>query len=112
VLVAGGQGTNGFLSSAELYDPATNTWSATGSLATTRVECTATLLQSGQVVVAGGEATGGAILRSAEIYTLASAVVASVPALPTWAVLVLAAGLLAVTSQRLRRRGLASTLGV
>src|SRR5439155_3240093 len=31
VLVAGG-GNNGFLNSAELYDPATETWSVTGSL--------------------------------------------------------------------------------
>ena len=36
VLVAGGQGTSGFLNSAELYDPATGTWTATGSLATAR----------------------------------------------------------------------------
>ena len=36
VLVAGGLGSGGSLASAELYDPATGTWSATGALATAR----------------------------------------------------------------------------
>src|SRR5450631_2265432 len=39
VLVAGGEGTsvsNEYLASAELYDPASGTWTATGSLATAR----------------------------------------------------------------------------
>ena len=37
VLVAGGNGNGGSgLSSAELYDPATGTWTATGSLGTAR----------------------------------------------------------------------------
>ena len=34
VLVAGGDGCCGFLSSAELYDPATGSWSTTGSMST------------------------------------------------------------------------------
>ena len=46
VLVAGGVGT----SLAELYDPATQTWSPTGSLSTARDGHTATLLPSGQVL--------------------------------------------------------------
>ena len=44
VLVAGGNDDTGDLASAELYDPASGTWTATGSLATARGGHTATLL--------------------------------------------------------------------
>ena len=55
VLVAGGyNGSGHLLSSAELYDPASGTWSATGSLNTAREFHTATLLPNGKVLVAGG----------------------------------------------------------
>jgi hypothetical protein len=50
VLIAGGYG----LSSAELFDPATATFSATGSMAFARGDATATALASGLVVVIGG----------------------------------------------------------
>src|SRR5262249_7044591 len=55
VLVVGGtsDGTTA-LSSAELYDPGTNTWSAAGSLGTARDGHTATLLANGKVLVTGG----------------------------------------------------------
>jgi N-acetylneuraminic acid mutarotase len=54
VLVAG-LGSDSIHSSAALYDPATRTWSGTGSLTTSRFSHTATLLQSGKVLVAGGD---------------------------------------------------------
>ena len=54
VLVAGGSIAAAALSSAELYDPASGTWTATGSLGTARDSHTATLLPNGKVLVAGG----------------------------------------------------------
>ena len=59
------------LSSAELYDPASGTWTATGSLGTARYDHTATLLPSGKVLVAGGQ-NNGRHLSSAELYDPAS----------------------------------------
>jgi hypothetical protein len=50
-LVAGGYFTNS-LSNAELYDPATGTWTLTGSMASARRGHTATLLPNGHVLVA------------------------------------------------------------
>jgi autotransporter-associated beta strand protein len=54
VLVTGGYSGSAYMSSCELYDPATNTWSAAASLTTTRSGHTATLLTSGKVLVTGG----------------------------------------------------------
>src|SRR5437773_652659 len=51
VLVAGGVGSSGISSRAELYDPATETWVATQNLGTARWAHTATLLLSGKVLV-------------------------------------------------------------
>lgn len=71
VLVAGGQSMTGTsfvaLSSAELFDPSTGTWTATGSLVTGRYNHTATLLPNGKVLIVGGNTTGQA-LEMAELY--------------------------------------------
>jgi N-acetylneuraminic acid mutarotase len=74
VLVSGGYNyfVIGSLSSAELYDPATNSWSSAGSMATPRSQDTATLLLNGKVLVAGGVNGGfnstAVNLSSAELY--------------------------------------------
>ena len=67
VLVTSGCGT-----AAELYDPATGTFSPTGSLSVARGGATATLLRDGRVLVAGGTNCGSAgqdgTWASAELY--------------------------------------------
>ena len=59
------------LASAELYDPATGTFSRTGSMANFRDHHTATLLQDGRVLVVGGGGEGYASRTSAELYDAA-----------------------------------------
>lgn len=58
VLVTGGRAAGGALApptaTAELFDPATETWAPTGSMSQARVGHTATLLEDGTVLVAGG----------------------------------------------------------
>jgi hypothetical protein len=83
VLIAGGGEDAGTCSgacqpvaSAELYDPATGSFSPTGSMSTPRVGATATLLRDGRVLIAGGYYVGptydssawGISLASAELY--------------------------------------------
>jgi hypothetical protein len=74
VLVAGGT-NNGTtpLKTAELYDPSTNTWSSTGSMAVARRGHTATLMLDGKILVTGG--FDGAIESAAtEIYDPATGI--------------------------------------
>ena len=78
VLVAGGtvaDALNSAMATAELYDSATGTWTATGSLATARFHATATLLPNGKVLVVGGVGPTGSLgLSSAELYDPATGV--------------------------------------
>ncbi len=71
VLVAGGYTSDappdfGRSGTAEVYDPATGTWSPTGNMITIRSGHAATLLQDGRVLVAGGFNTNN--VQSAELY--------------------------------------------
>ncbi len=74
VLVAGGcagsSNAEGCVhtATAELYDPRTGKFEATGSMHEKRAEHTATLLPDGKVLIAGGHYTGEAPLASAELY--------------------------------------------
>jgi Kelch motif/Galactose oxidase, central domain len=71
VLIAGGAKSIGYrseLASAEIYDPASGTFSLRASMSTPREGHTATLLRDGRVLVAGGSANGVRTLDSAEIY--------------------------------------------
>jgi hypothetical protein len=54
VLLAGGN----YGRSAEIDDPATNTWTPTGSMNVGRSSFTGTLLRDGRVLVVGGNAGG------------------------------------------------------
>ena len=75
VLIAGGFSENApftELSSAELYNPATGTWTLTGSMSTAVYGATATLLENGEVLVAGGLTTTGSAVATAELYNPAT----------------------------------------
>lgn len=66
VLVAGGLVAGSPVATAALYNPATNTWTATGNMNVARVGHTATFLSNGKVLVIGGDKAGAA--GTAELY--------------------------------------------
>src|SRR5207247_8356536 len=73
------------LNRAELYDPATGKWISTGSLNTSRVYHTATLLTDGKVLVVGGfDAEGSKHAPSFEVTQAFSSAELYDPAPGTW----------------------------
>jgi galactose oxidase-like protein/Kelch motif protein len=72
VLFTGGRiatQANAPTAAAEIYSPESGTFTITGSMTTPRYNHTATLLQNGQVLIAGGTSTKtGSPLSSAELY--------------------------------------------
>jgi hypothetical protein len=69
VLIAGGTlpQSASALASAELYDPTTGAFSATGDMITPRAFHMAALLPNGKVLIAGG-GTGTGLVATAELY--------------------------------------------
>jgi hypothetical protein len=81
VLIAGGLGrfvpgpggpVSEALATAEIYDPSTNAFAATGSLSSIRTECTSTLLPDGRVLFVGGSDATGSTLATAELFVPAT----------------------------------------
>lgn len=75
VLVAGGctgysvNGCVGVTATAEIYNPATGTWSSAGSMKAARMAMTATLLPNGKVLISGGQTAANDALGSSELYS-------------------------------------------
>jgi hypothetical protein len=68
VLIAGGASGSGFLGSAEIFDPQTNTFRQIAKMTSPRAGHTATLLANGTVLIIGGAETPARTLASAEIF--------------------------------------------
>ncbi len=72
VLLAGGLGTLGAEQSAELFDSATNTFTAlqgvNSQLSAVRVGATATLLEDGRVLIVGGKNTAGLYSQTIDLF--------------------------------------------
>lgn len=73
ILLVGGQNETGYLTSVEIFDPTTETFSRliNTQLSTPRAGHTATLLPDGRVLVLGGQNSSG-YLASAEVYAPAT----------------------------------------
>ena len=65
VLTITGATSSGFVSRAEIYDPATDSFTAGASLAEGSTEATVVKLTDGRVLVAGGSGSTGALARAA-----------------------------------------------
>jgi WD40 repeat protein len=73
VLVTGGRDlTSNVWSSADLYDPQTDSFTPTGSMNLARRLHSATLLPNGKVLITGGFSSSASLLATAELYDPAS----------------------------------------
>ncbi len=76
VLVAGGwaltSNSDKSLATAEIYDPATDTWTATGSMATGRARGNIAALPDGRVLVVDGVDTAYHVMATSELWDPAS----------------------------------------
>jgi len=74
VLVAGGctsynvNGCVAVTTAAELYNPATGTWTSTGAMRAGRMAMTGTVLLNGKALIAGGQTAASDALGSSELY--------------------------------------------
>ncbi|QOT82059.1 kelch repeat-containing protein [Cupriavidus basilensis] len=79
--------TGAVTASAAVYDPGTNSWAPTGSVAVPRIDASATRLPDGRVLVAGGTQGGSTETATAEIYDPATGIwspVASMSEVRLW----------------------------
>ena len=91
VLVAGGIGSDGgsqnvALSSAEIYDPSSGTWSATGSLTDAQSDEILIKLANGNVVVAAGTSSSNAPVSNLETFLTGTAPAITTAAAATFTV--------------------------
>ena len=69
VLIAGGQDPSGVVATAEIYNPSTGVFTATGNMSTPRSQHRATLLNNGQVLISGGATNNtGTVTNTLELY--------------------------------------------
>ena len=78
LLVIGGENASGFVTAAELFDPASGNFSVSGNLGTPRADHTAARLSDGRVLIAGGRGDLGP-LSSTEIFDPATGAFAAGP---------------------------------